>query len=73
MVWGAINYAFKSERVICNGNFTANAYINQVLRPVVRTTFQQHQGLTYQHDNAPSHRARATTNFLNQHNIPVMP
>ena len=73
MVWGAINYAFKSELVICNGNFTANAYINQVLRPVVCPMFQQHQGLTYQHDNAPPHRARATTNFLNQHNIPVMP
>ena len=26
MVLGAINYAIKSELVICNGNFTANAY-----------------------------------------------
>ena len=73
MVWGAINYAFNSELVICNGKCTANVQINQVLRPVVRPMFQLHQGLTYQHDNAPPHRARSTTNFLNQHNIPVMP
>ena len=64
MVWGAINCAFESELAICNGNFTANAYLNQVLRPAVRPMFQQKQGLKYQQNNAPLHRARATTNFL---------
>ena len=35
MVWAAINYRFKTQLVVCQGNLTARRYIDQVLRPVV--------------------------------------
>ena len=73
MVWGAINYGFNSELIICQDNLNANSYINQILTPVVLPMFTQSQGLIFQPDNAPPHRARLTTNFLNQHNMQVLP
>ena len=73
MVWGAINHTFKSDLVICQGNFTARRYIDQVLRPVVLPMFQQRNGLTFQQDNARPHVARVTRNFLQANNINTLP
>lgn len=73
MVWGAINSAFKSVLVICNGNLNAQGYLNQIITPVVIPMFQQRNGLTFMQDNAPPHRARVTINLLNNNNIPVLP
>ena len=55
MVWVAINYRFKTQLVVCQGNLTARRNIDQVLRPVVVLMFHQHQNLVYQHDNARPH------------------
>lgn len=73
MVWAAINFNFKSQLIICNGNLNAERYIQQVLQPVVLPMFQRRQRLIFMQDNAPAHRARATTTFLNNNNIPVLP
>lgn len=72
MVWGAINCDFKSELIICHGNLNANQYIAQILTPSVLPMFHARNGLTFQQDNAPPHRARVTMNFLNAHGIPVL-
>jgi hypothetical protein len=60
MVWAAINYNFKTQFVVCQGNLTAMRYIDQALRPVVVSMFRQGQHLVYQHDNARPHVTRAT-------------
>lgn len=73
MVWAAINYRFKTQLVVCQGNLTARRYIDQVLRPVVVPMFRQRQNLVYQHDNARPHVARATRDFLQANNIGVLP
>ena len=73
MVWAAINYRFKTQLVVCQGNLTARRYIDQVLRPVVVPMFLQRQNLVYQHDNARPHVARATRDFLQANNIGVLP
>ena len=52
---------------------TAQRYINQVLLPSVVPFFQQHRHFTLQLDNDRPHTARLTANFLQQHNIRVMP
>lgn len=73
MVWGAINYRFQSQLIVMNGNVTANAYINQVLRPVIVPMVQRRQGLILQHDNARPHVAVVTRNFLQANNVNVLP
>ena len=73
MVWVAINYMFKTQLVVCQGNLTARRYIEQVLRPVVAPMFRQHQNLVYQHNNARPHVARATQDSLQANNIGVLP
>ena len=73
MVWAAINYRFKTQLVVCQGNLTARRYKDQVLRPVVVPMFRKRQNLVYQHDNARPHVARATRDFLQTNNIGVLP
>ena len=73
MVWAAINYRFKTQLVVCQGNLTARCYIDQDLRPVVVLMFRQRWNLVYQHDNARPHVARATWDFLQANNIGVLP
>lgn len=73
MVWGAINHRFKSQLVVCQGNLTAQRYIDQILRPVVVPMFQQRQNLVLQQDNARPHVANVTRNFLQANDINVLP
>ena len=73
MVWAAINYRFKTQLVVCQGNLTARHYIDQLLRPVVVPMFRQCQSLVDQHDNTRPHVARATQDFLQANNIGVLP
>ena len=73
MVWGAINHRFKSQLVVCQGNLTAQRYIDQILRPVVVPMFQQRQNLVFQQDNARPHVANVTRNFLQANDINVLP
>lgn len=73
MVWGAINYDFRSRLIVINGNLNARRYIDEVLRPELIPLIQrQRHRLTFQHDNARPHTARDTVNFLNQNRINVI-
>ena len=51
---------------------TAQRYIDQVIRPHVVPFFTQHQNPPFQQDNARPHVARATMDFLQQHNIRIL-
>ena len=73
MVWAVINYRFKTQLVVCQGNLTARRYIDQVLCPVVVQMFRQRQNLVYQHNNTRPHIACATLDFLQANNIGVLP
>ena len=79
MIWGAIArhhalgpVVFQNIGTGRGNGVTAQRYINQVLRPSVVPFFHQHGNFILQ-DNARPHTARLTANFLQQHNIRVMP
>ena len=71
MVWGGITAAGKTPLVTVRGNLTAHRYVDEILRPHVVAAIQN-QGQTFMHDNAPAHRARLTTQFLHENNVPVL-
>ncbi|KAK7109583.1 hypothetical protein V1264_013599 [Littorina saxatilis] len=80
MIWGGIGLNRLVGPVVFQGigpgrgnGVNAQRYINQVLGPTVVPYFQLHGNLTFQQDNARPHTARATTAFLQQNNIRVMP
>lgn len=74
MVWGGFSFHHRSPLYIFPGNVNAAAYIN-LLRTHVVPLFRQHphQLHVLQHDNARSHTARATAEFLEQSGINVLP
>ena len=80
MVWAWFTYHRKTRLVFLDNvrgagarGVTAQRYIDDVLRPVVIPFIQRNPGLTLQQDNARPHRARLTTTFLQNNNIPVLP
>lgn len=74
MVWGAICGDQKTPLVTIQGNLTAQRYRDQVMQPVVLPYLQQQpQGIIFQQDNARPHTARLTMDFLNRHNVHVLP
>ena len=80
MVWEAIGINHKAGPVNfqiigpgrCNG-VTALRYINQVLRLHIVPYFIRHHHNTFQQDNARAHTARDSNDFLQQHNMRIMP
>ena len=74
MVWGAINYNFRSRLLIIHGNLTARRYVDEILRPeLVPQLRRQRRPMIFQHDNARPHTARLTQDFLRQEGINVLP
>lgn len=73
MIWGAICYGSRSPLVFINGNLNAAGYIANVLLPVCLPYLQGLQNPIFQQDNARPHTARATTRFLEESNIAVLP
>ena len=80
MVWAGFSYDGRTRLVFLDRprgaagrGVTAQRYIQEVLRPVVVPFMQQNPGLVLQHDNAPPHAARMTTNFIQQQNIQTLP
>ena len=74
-VWGGITQFYKTDLVILNGPVNANSYIQTVLQPVLLPFIQHHfpnGRCEFQHDNAPAHRARRTTQFLQANQINVL-
>ena len=72
MVWGAMSYNGRSELVVVQGNLTANRYIDQILRPHLLPILNRQREI-FQHDNARPHTARATRDYLTNHNVNVFP
>ena len=73
MVWGAfcaantLPIAFTSHR-IDSEEYTG--ILDATLVPFIKR--RRRQQLTFQQDNAPAHKARDTTDFLESKNIPVL-
>jgi hypothetical protein len=72
MMWGAITYNRRTPLVLVPGNLTAQRCRDEILQPhflpVINT-----QTEVFQHDNARPHTARATVDFLANHNVTVLP
>ncbi|WAR30890.1 TCB2-like protein, partial [Mya arenaria] len=74
MVWGGIMGNRKTDLVFVQGNIDAQRYVADVLNAYALPFIRQHgPGETLMHDNARPHVARATTQFLQQNNVNVMP
>ena len=86
MVWSGISHYGKTDLIFINGRgcgaalrnrregqqgFTAQRYINQILRPVVLPYFAANSVIVLQQDNARAHSARVTQQFLQDSHIPV--
>ena len=67
MVWGAMSYNGRSDLVVVQGNLTANRYIDQILRPHLLPILNRQREI-FQHDNARSHTAHATRDYLTNQN-----
>ncbi|KFM57479.1 Transposable element Tc1 transposase, partial [Stegodyphus mimosarum] len=68
MVWGGIRYHSSTPlagiAVVISRNFTAQQYVDEVLRPVLLPFMSRHPGLTFQQDNARPHTAHVSTACL---------
>jgi hypothetical protein len=73
MVWGGITSTSKLNFAIIRGNMNAQSYFNNVLNPADIPFINQHDGVSFQHDNARRHTARITTQHLQQNNVNVLP
>ena len=68
MVWGAIDYNFKSDIVIIEGHLNSHIYKN--ILEHVQPILQSHN--IFQHDNCPSHKANIINQWFNDNNINVI-
>lgn len=71
-VWGAIWKGGRSRLIVLNRSVTAANYCNTLTR-----FFDENDDLPgnfiFQQDNAPPHKARITTDFLEERNVNVLP
>lgn len=74
MIWGGITFDRKTDFLICQGNITAQRYIDQIVTPRVLPFIQGDPNIiTFQQDNARPHVARLTMDYLRQNNIQTIP
>lgn len=74
MVWGTFSYHGCSNLILIDGRANAQDYVNMLnhnLLPNLQTLLPN--GGYFQQDNAPIHKARLTTQWLQNHNIQVLP
>ena len=69
----SLSWTFQNIGLGRGNGVTAMWYINQVLRLHIVPYFGHHRHHMFQQDNAHTHTARATRDFLEQHNIRIMP
>ena len=72
-VWGCIGTYDKSDLIHFNGNVNAAIYMDEVINDQVVPLFAGRPNLTFMHDNARPHTARATRDHLTNLGIPVLP
>jgi hypothetical protein len=73
MLWGAICFGSRSRLVIIQGNLTAIRYVQEVLRPVVVPYFRRVNNVLFQQDNARSHIANVSIDFLDDSQVDLLP
>ncbi|GFV91838.1 transposable element Tc1 transposase [Trichonephila clavipes] len=64
MVWGAIYFDSRTPLVVIGGTFTAQLYVDDILRTVLIPFLLQYPGLIFQQDNTKPHTARVAMNCL---------
>ena len=73
MVWGAISSLGKTQLAILSGNQDTAGYQETLETHLMELSDNVHEGrYIFQHDNASIHRARSTTEFLAELEIPTM-
>lgn len=73
MVWGAFSSAGKTELKFVDGNQDSAHYVETLGSHLLPFLREKHvQGHIFQHDNAPSHRARNTQEWLEANNVTTM-
>lgn len=73
MVWGIISSLSKTDIAILRGNQDAARYQETLEMHLMELSDNVHEGrYVFQHDNISIHRARSTTEFLAEHEIPTM-
>jgi hypothetical protein len=75
MFWGAISSKGPLPLIHVDGTMTATRYVSTLKQHLIPFLENQPLALEYmfQHDNAPSHKATVTTQFLRAEAIPVLP
>ena len=70
MVWGGVSLHHRTPLHLVDGRLTGVAYRDTIVRPLVLPALQAiGNGAVFQDDNAPCHRARVVTNFLQQQGV----
>lgn len=73
MVWGGINFRSRTPLYRVEGNLNGVGYRDRILGPIALPVLNAvGPGAIYQHDNAPAHRARVVTDFLQQQQVDAM-
>ena len=70
MVWEAIAHCYRSPLVVIDGNLNNQWYRDDILAHHVISLFHNNANISiFQYDNATSHTAKDTVNFLGTNNI----
>ena len=73
MVWGGISYHTRTPLHHVVGHLNGVGYRNGIIGPLVLPALNAvGPGAVFQHDNAPAHRARVVTNYLQQQQVNTM-
>lgn len=74
MVWGCFHGRTKGPLVPIPGSITGLRYRRLLMRylpSVIRSALELHINCSFQHDNAPVHKAEIVTDWLDAHGIDV--
>lgn len=75
MVWACFSWNGLGPLIIVDGTMNAKKYL-ALLADIKDTLFQQFgdlNGLIYQQDNAPCHKAKVVMDWLKKENVPLLP
>ena len=72
MIWGGISLQHKTDVRVIDGNLNAQRYQDEILAPVVTHLILANPHMLLMKDNATSHSARATRQYLATNNVQVM-
>jgi len=76
MVWGALTSTGVGVLKVCGGRMNSVSYcqvLEQAMLPSARQLFPQDQDWVFQQDNAPCHTSRVSRQWLQDHNVSVLP